>query len=126
MKHIDEERGFKRTILLGDQPGHTTQGDLPITNCVVEVIESDPVGGGPALSLRFYVKPFYDHQTASELAEGGHPVCDAETPIGVEINLGPDLVQSLIGQINTQWPQYLQILQSQRDDDGTVGEEVDE
>ena len=79
--------------------------------------------GWVLLPLRFYDKPFYGHKTATESAERGHPLFDAETPIGVEINLGPELAQSLIEQINAQWPQYLQILDSQRDnDEGTAGE----
>ena len=36
------------------------------------------------------------HQTAQESAESGRPLYDENTPIGVEINLGPEIADSLI------------------------------
>lgn len=58
------------------------------------------------LSLRFYYKPSYGHKFATESAQNGHPVIDAETPIGVEISLGFELAKSLMDQIAAQWPDF--------------------
>jgi hypothetical protein len=73
--------------------------------------------------LRFYDKHSYGLKIATEAVKLGRPLFDAETPIGIEINLGPALVQSLVEQIHAQWPQYQQTLDSLPDgDDGSVGE----
>lgn len=109
MKSVDEVRGFQREILF-EQRGYTTSGGIALTNCVVEVVESDWQGNCPVLSLRFYNKPFYSAKMADQSAEAGKPLYDENTQIGLELNLGPEIAQSLIDQINTKWPEYLQTL----------------
>jgi hypothetical protein len=74
VKHVDEVRGFERTIFFESAGGHKTSGGVPLTNCVIEVVENDAQGNCPMLSLRFFHKPVYDAKTARELAESGHPV----------------------------------------------------
>ncbi len=123
MKHIDEVRGFERTILLGDEPRHTTRGNVTLTNCIVEVIEG-PLG--KMLSLRFYNQPYYWYKVATESAQQGRPLFDADTPIGVEIDLGPELVQSLVQQLDAQLPRFFETVQSSRDDSRENGPKVDE
>jgi hypothetical protein len=88
-----------------------------LTNCVVEVVEYDFDGRCPMLSLRFYYKPIYSGKMAQELADSGHPVVDDETPIGMEITLGPEMAQSLMEQLQAQWPQYLKTVQEQATDE---------
>lgn len=126
MKGVDVTRGYQRLILFGDQPGHTTSGGVAITNCVVEVVECDPPLAFPVLSLRFFDKPYYGYATVEESQSAGNPLYDADTEIGTELNLGPELALSLIKQINVKWPEYLDLLRrSQTSDEGTGAEETD-
>jgi hypothetical protein len=112
MKHIDEVRGFTRSILVGDEPGQNTRESMNLANCVVEVLERDTCGDCPLLSLRFYARPYYGYKLATESAQQGRPLYDADAPIGVEINVGPELAQSLFEQINAQWPRFVQTVRS--------------
>lgn len=107
MREIDEIRGIEKAISVGDEPGHTTRGEMPISNCVVEVthFRADPV-----LSLRFYYKPFYGYKTATELAQRGHPVIDGDTTTGVQLDLGYELARSLVEQIQAKWPELVKAL----------------
>jgi hypothetical protein len=73
---------------------------------VVEVVENDWQGRCPMLSLRFYRNPTYTHQTAAESAEKGRPLYDEDTPMGIEINLGPEIARSFIEQIQAKWLDY--------------------
>ena len=113
MKNVDDVRGYGRTILFNAGEGHRTDNGYPVTNCVVELLENDScvegfdhVGGvktprinnmGPALSLRFYDKPssldYHD-----------------DTPIGIDITLGPELAFSLVKQIQEQWPNFVKVV----------------
>jgi hypothetical protein len=47
------------------------------------------------------------------MAENGNPTYDDETPIGLEINLGPEIARSFIEQIQDQWPRYLNTVSEQ-------------
>jgi hypothetical protein len=112
MKTVDEVRGLEREILFSSTGGYATGGGLPLTNCVIEVKRHDGQwGNNPMLSLRFYHKPDYPHQIAQESAEAGRPLYDDNTPIGVEINLGLEIAHSLIEQMQTQWPEFIRVLQ---------------
>lgn len=117
MKHVDDIRGFERAILFEPRNLYKTSGGVPLTNCVVEVVESDWQGNCPVLSLRFYHKPTYSAEQAQRMAEGGNAPYDEQTPIGTEINLGPEIAQSLIEQIQAQWPQYLKTVNEQAVDE---------
>lgn len=116
MKHIDAVRGFRRDILFNPECLYTVSGGNPLTNCVVEAVETDRQGHAPVLSLRFYSKPYLDPALVSKLAEHGHPVYDEDTAIGVEINLGLEMARSLLEQINTKWPELQRIVQEQDSD----------
>jgi hypothetical protein len=61
------------------------------------------------LSLRFFHKPTYPHEIANMSADAGRPLYDEDTPIGVELNLGPEIAQSLIDQIQAKWPDFVRI-----------------
>lgn len=113
MKDVDEVRGFERAILFEPTGGYKTSGGVPLTNCVIEIKENDWQGRCPMLSLRFFNKPSYSGERARELAERGFPVYNDETPIGTEINLGPEIAQSLMEQLQAQWPQYVKTVQDQ-------------
>jgi hypothetical protein len=112
MKQLDDVRGFTRSILVGDEPGQNTRESLNLANCVVEILERDPGRRCPLLSLRFYARPYYGYKLATESAQQGRPLYDADAPIGVEIDLGPELAQSLFEQINAQWPRFVQTVRS--------------
>jgi hypothetical protein len=111
MEDIDAIRGFQRNILF-NTTGYSTSAGVPVTNCVVEVVENDWQGSIPMLSMRFYNRPFHPRKLAEEMAEHGNPAYDEATPIGIELNLSPDLAQSLIEQINGKWPELLRALQT--------------
>ena len=81
-----------------------------MTNCVVEVVDNDSQGRSPMLSLRFYYKPSYPHAVADRSAEAGRPLYDDDTPIGTEINLGPEMARSLVEQIQSKWPDFLKVV----------------
>src|SRR4051794_6932815 len=104
MKHIDEIQGFSRDILFSPEGRYTTSWGTALSNCVLEVVERDVQGRCPVLSLRFYHQP--------EPLE-----YDAETPVGVEINLGPELTRSFVEQLQTQLPGYQRMLQAASDED---------
>jgi hypothetical protein len=97
---IDEVRGFEQTILFSPTGRYTTDAGLPLTNCVVELKPRDPKALCPVLSFRFYHKP-------------DSPACpyDDDTPIGVEIKLGPELAQSIYEQLRDKWPKFLRAVQ---------------
>ena len=107
---VDEVRGFEREIQFAPTGGYARSGGVPLTNCVIEVVEDDWQGRCPMLSLRFYHKPVYPHQVARDSAEAGRPLVDEGSPIGVELNLGPEMAKSLIEQIQAKWPEYLRIV----------------
>jgi hypothetical protein len=111
MKTVDEVRGFEREILFSSTGGYATGGGIPLTNSVIEVKENDSQGRCPVLSLRFYHKPTYPHQFAQECAEAGRALYDENTPIGVEISLGPEAAQSLVEQIQAKWPEFIRVIQ---------------
>lgn len=100
MKHIDAVRGLHRDILFDPENRYSRTGALELTNCVVEAVEHDFQVHSPMLSLRFYYKP-------SGLK------MDEETSTGIEINLGLEMAQSLIQQINDRWPELVKIVQDQ-------------
>src|ERR1035441_10286144 len=112
MKTIDDFRGFDREIKFSATGGHATGGGAPLTNCVVEiaddVVETDTVQDDrrPVLSLRFYYKPIYSHRMAEESAKAGRPLEVENTTTGRELNLGLEMAQSLIEQIQAKWPQF--------------------
>lgn len=108
MKNIDEVRGFEREIKFA-AAGYATGGGVPLTNCVVEVVGNDWQGRCPMLSLRFFHRPM-PHDMAEQSAQAGRPLYDHDTPTGVEINLGPEIAQSLIEQLHAKWPEYLRLL----------------
>lgn len=116
MKHVDAVRGYQRDILFSPKCLHTVSGGKALTNCVVEAVENDRERRAPALSLRFYSKPYLNPALVSELAEHGHPVYDEDTASGVEISLGFEMAQSLIEQINTKWPELLRMAQEDASD----------
>jgi hypothetical protein len=111
MKTIDEVRGYERSILFNPENLYTTSGGSALTNCVVEAVEDDWQGRAPVLSLRFYNKPYLNPKLIEELAAQGRHIYDEKTQIGTEINLGLELAQSLIEQINAKWPELLKIAQ---------------
>jgi hypothetical protein len=111
MQAVDEIRGFDRHILFSATGGYATSGFVPLTNCVVEVKEIDTDGRCPVLSLRFYHKPTYPHQIAEECAEGGRPLYDENTEIGVAIDLGIEMAQSLMTQLQTKWQEFVHVVQ---------------
>jgi hypothetical protein len=112
VKTIDDVRGFEREIKLTGKGGYTTGGGVPLTNCVVEVKKHDGQwGNNPMLSLRFYHKPDYPYQIAQESADAGRLLYDEDTPIGVELNLGAEIAQSLIEQMHAKWPEYVRVIQ---------------
>lgn len=66
-------------------------------------------GEGPVLSSRFYNKPYLSRKVCEELAEHDQRIYNEKTQIGIEVNLGLEMAQSLIEQINTKWPELLKI-----------------
>jgi hypothetical protein len=104
VKTIDEVRGFERKILFSSTGGYTTDAGLPLTNCVVEVKGRDPQARCPVLSFRFYYKPDVS-------------ACpyDDDTPIGVEVGLGPELAQSLYEQWRDKWPESVRAVKEMGD-----------
>jgi hypothetical protein len=116
MRHVDAVRGYQRDILFSPESRYTVSGGNALTNCVVEAVENDREGRAPALSLRFYSQPYLNPNLVSELAERGHHVYDEDTPIGVEINLGLEMAQSLIEQISAKWPQLLSLASEEEAD----------
>jgi hypothetical protein len=54
---------------------------------------------------------------ADQMAEHGNPAYDDGTQTGVEINLGPEIAQSFVEQIQTQWPEYVKTVQEQKLDE---------
>jgi hypothetical protein len=110
VKAVDYIRGFEREIKFAPTGGDATGGGLPLTNCVIEVVENDWQGGGPMPSLRFYHKPTFSYQIAQESVEAGRPLYEEDTPIGVELSLGPEIARSLIEQLQEKWPEYVQTL----------------
>jgi hypothetical protein len=112
MKDVDEVRGYEREILFSPENLYHTSGGIALTNCVVEAIENDWQGRAPVLSLRFYHKPYpLNPQIIDELAANGQRIYDEKTPIGVEVTLGLEMAQSLIEQINEEWPELLKSVQ---------------
>src|SRR4051812_27011739 len=108
MKHIDAVRGFQRDILFEPRGGYATSGGVALSDCVVETVEFDWQGQAPALSVRFYNKPA-NGKWVREMDAQGHKQYEEGTPIGIEINLGPELANSLIEQLMTKWPEYLNV-----------------
>ena len=117
MENVDAVRGYERTILFSPS-GHARGGSLPLTNCVVETIENDYEARSPLLSLRFYHKPIYPYQLTDRSAAEGRPLYDEDTPIGTRMDLGPEMVQSLIEQLQAKLPELLRILNDISDEAG--------
>lgn len=111
MKDVDEVRGYERHILFSPENLYTTGGGIALTNCVVEALANDWQGKAPALSLRFYHKPYLNPTLISELAEQGHHIYDETTQVGIELTLSLELANSLIEQINARWPELLRLAQ---------------
>jgi len=111
MEIVDGVRGFERKILFSATGGYQTGGGLPLTNCVVEVQAIDAQWRRPVLSLLFYHRPTYPHQFAAERAEGVRPLYDENTEIGGAIDLGIEMAQSLMTQLQTKWPEFVHVVQ---------------
>lgn len=105
MKNIDEVRGFEREIKFAAAGGYATGGGVPLSNCIVEVVGNDWQGHCPMLSLRFFHRPMPRH-LAEQSAQAGRPLYDEDTPIGVAIDLGPEIAQSFIEQLQAKWPEF--------------------
>jgi hypothetical protein len=113
MRGIDEVRGYKRSILFDQSPGYCHSGPgMCLTGCVVEVVENDIDGRCPMMSLRFYAQPLPSH-IAEEMGGRGEPAYVEGTPIGVEICLGPDLLQSVLQQMNEMCETFNRVLREQ-------------
>ena len=69
------------------------------------------------LSLRFFHSPSHSAKMAAQMAEHGNPPYDSGDQTGLEINLGPEMAQSFIEQIQAQWPEYVKTVQQQKLDE---------
>jgi hypothetical protein len=72
----------------------------------------------PTLSFRFFRKPI-PRGFAEASAAAGRPLYDENSPIGTEVVLGPELVRSLVSQLNDRLPEYNRVIQM---DTGSGGE----
>jgi hypothetical protein len=99
---VDDVRGLERQIKFTAIGVYKADGGIPLTNCVVELQYDWQWGNNPMLSLRFYHKPA-SYEFAQKSADAGRPLYDEDTPIGVELNLGPELAKSLIEQMVGRW-----------------------